>query len=513
MDGQVDDATLAAIQRYYDFAFITGVEPLPTPALLRELRGVADQVASLRADTAAQAENDAAAAQDWLDQEADGGSTTDQAEQPGELRYGSEAAVAGGSEIPGLGEPAIPNLAPADEVVPVERLLEPAIPEAAPIETAAGAFSSEEEAPAAEESLGEDAATLPEEPPVEAAAPTAEPDSDLAGAESATDSVLEVEQQPEPEDVQVAASESGSAPEEPVEDLQIEEAAPEPVADAPREQLATLETASPAVPEAEEAASAVADQGPQDAVALEAAAVETASAEELQGEEVAESLAGAPLAEAEPVIEAVPDVTQEAAAPVETDGTSQEAASNPSPAAANDGQQDNASEQLARLPAASASPAPAFNESPSALYSRGMDLYRLGDYQSAIAFFSDVLRRDPGFAAAYQLRGASYEAIGQLALALKDFDTLIELTPSSAAAYNNRCWVLARSQRFAEALADCNQALSLNPYDSEALHSRGYVHEKLGQHERARLDYTRAYQLNPYDSDIAADARRIGLVQ
>ena len=112
--------------------------------------------------------------------------------------------------------------------------------------------------------------------------------------------------------------------------------------------------------------------------------------------------------------------------PTEMPSLGQEEAEEAVPAAAPGDDAGTSGEQLARLPAAS--PAPALDRSPSALYSRGMDLFRTGDFQSAIAFFNDALFQDPNFSAAYQLRGASYEAIGQLALALKDFDSLIGLS-------------------------------------------------------------------------------------
>jgi len=438
-DGQVDDDTRAAIQRYYDFAFITGTDPVPTPALSKELKGVVAQMEALRAKSDAQT---GAAAPD----------------SPGAASLGEAGDTAASAETKVPAEPAIPNMVPPAAALLDEKLIEPAIPATPPLETAAGV-----EPAAAKPDAAVGDATPPDVPVNEAPeSEAAVRDAQVKDAAAATGTL--------PPEI---ATQTATARDLPA--LEPAEGAPEePPVEAPAPRVSLPDAAPPDAPQPQSAETDLASPQPQSAPATEKPA--------------------APVSEA-PVSEAPA------------------AAASPSAAASTDGPAQNGAtrDQVARLPAAKA--APAFSDNPAELYSRGLDLYRIGDYESAIAFFSDALRRDPNFAAAYQLRGAAYEATGRLALALEDFDTLIDLTPSSAAAYNDRCSVLARSRRFREALTDCNQALSLNPYDSEALHNRAFVYEKLGEHQRAHMDYTRAYQLNPYDSGIAADARRIGLIQ
>lgn len=465
VDGVIDDETRDAIGRYHEFAFISGVEPEPSEALLRELRGVAGQVATLRAETKVQAEIEAEEAQDWLAAEARAKSQARPAEADSEDAIDTASApLAAAQVVPETPEPQI-----------------------LPLETEAGTLRADPVPEGITVAAEEPAPSPPPEEAVLAAEPNDVPPI------SSTEEVLATP----------SAGENEGSP-----------AAQAPLAEVPPAEMQLAETP---LPETVDSEVAVAEALEMESADLPADATLATAAEEVADAVPAAVPAAAPAADADvpPVAEPVSvdaGVSDEELVPLPTETTSlgQEEAEEAVPAAAPGDDAGTSGEQLARLPAAS--PAPAFDQSPSALYSRGMDLYRTGDYQSAIAFFNDALLQDPNFSAAYQLRGASYEAIGQLALALKDFDTLISLSPGSAAAYNNRCWVLARSRRLNDALTDCNKALSLNPYDSEALHSRGYVHEKMGQHERAKMDYARAYQLDPNDQDIIADARRLGII-
>jgi tetratricopeptide (TPR) repeat protein len=67
------------------------------------------------------------------------------------------------------------------------------------------------------------------------------------------------------------------------------------------------------------------------------------------------------------------------------------------------------------------------------------DFYgKLGQYQSAIENFNEVIRLKPDYAGAYNGLGSCYESLGQGQLAIENFNKAILLKPDYAEAYNNR---------------------------------------------------------------------------
>ncbi len=68
-----------------------------------------------------------------------------------------------------------------------------------------------------------------------------------------------------------------------------------------------------------------------------------------------------------------------------------------------------------------------------AAYGRRGDAYlALDDYERAIADYTHVIELDPGLIAAYKLRGGSYARWGKYEQAIADYDHFIELAPPEA---------------------------------------------------------------------------------
>ncbi|MDR0524545.1 MAG: tetratricopeptide repeat protein [Spirochaetaceae bacterium] len=53
-----------------------------------------------------------------------------------------------------------------------------------------------------------------------------------------------------------------------------------------------------------------------------------------------------------------------------------------------------------------------------------------GDYDRAIGDFTQAIRLDPNYAAAYGTRGVAYSAIGQNSRAIQDLERAIALNPN-----------------------------------------------------------------------------------
>jgi hypothetical protein len=89
-------------------------------------------------------------------------------------------------------------------------------------------------------------------------------------------------------------------------------------------------------------------------------------------------------------------------------------------------------------------------------------------------------------------RGFERAVHGDLQLAREDFDEVIRRDPGHAAALDDRCWVLAMLDEVQAALDDCNASLHVAPNFADALDSRGLVNLKLGFYRKAIADYTAA---------------------
>src|SRR5690349_9351940 len=71
-------------------------------------------------------------------------------------------------------------------------------------------------------------------------------------------------------------------------------------------------------------------------------------------------------------------------------------------------------------------------------FERGNDHVRSGDYDIAIAEYSNAIELNPAHAESYANRGGAYLAQGEYTRAAADYDFAIKLDPTLAEAYYNR---------------------------------------------------------------------------
>ncbi len=127
---------------------------------------------------------------------------------------------------------------------------------------------------------------------------------------------------------------------------------------------------------------------------------------------------------------------------------------------------------------------------------RGLVRERQGELDAAIEDFAQAIRHDAQLAAAYNNRGIAYDRRGDPKRAIADYNEAIRLDPGYAAAYNNRGLAHANQGNLKQALADFDQAIRFDPKFAAALNNRGVVRDQLGDMARAEQDFTAAIGLD-----------------
>ena len=157
---------------------------------------------------------------------------------------------------------------------------------------------------------------------------------------------------------------------------------------------------------------------------------------------------------------------------------------------------------------------------------RGIQFAMRGEFDQAIADFTEALRLNPSLEGAYILRGRAYiGSISQVTgidsnfgavttggrkpglsaeqaeqvydLAIADFSSAIQTDPKSSVAFRERGRVYLEKGDNDRAIADFNEAIRLNPRDTRAYSNRGNAYNYKGDFDRAIADFESALRIDP----------------
>jgi tetratricopeptide (TPR) repeat protein len=98
-----------------------------------------------------------------------------------------------------------------------------------------------------------------------------------------------------------------------------------------------------------------------------------------------------------------------------------------------------------------------------AYLNRGLAYCEQGDFDSAIADFTQAIKLDPNYAHAYIYRGVAYGTKGDNDSAIADFTQFIRLYPNDAEGYVGRGGAYYMKGDRARARTDLSKALELDP--------------------------------------------------
>jgi tetratricopeptide (TPR) repeat protein len=143
------------------------------------------------------------------------------------------------------------------------------------------------------------------------------------------------------------------------------------------------------------------------------------------------------------------------------------------------------------------------------LFSLGQVAYFSGEYEEAVALYSQALDLLPSFPRTdsldpevlYDYRGIARYAQDDLEGAIADFSRAININPEYADGYNNRGWAYYRQGEYETAIVDYTRAIELDPESAGAyIISQGLARYAQGDLEGAIADFSRAIELDPDDS-------------
>lgn len=144
-------------------------------------------------------------------------------------------------------------------------------------------------------------------------------------------------------------------------------------------------------------------------------------------------------------------------------------------------------------------------------YRRGVVHFRGGDCDLAIADFSEALRLTPPNAPAYLhigglrtprrisaisaarlMRGRAYAEMGEYDSAIADYTEAIQRQPDWGEPYNRRARLRENQSK-----DDYSEVIRLDPENTDALFRRARIHENQGKDDKAEADYETVLRLDP----------------
>ena len=96
-------------------------------------------------------------------------------------------------------------------------------------------------------------------------------------------------------------------------------------------------------------------------------------------------------------------------------------------------------------------------------FDSGVSAFQKGDYDRAIADYTEAIRLDPKHAKAYNNRALAYDAKGDFDKAIADLTEAIKADPNYAQAHRNRGVVYGEKGDRDKMIADFTEAIRLDP--------------------------------------------------
>ena len=135
---------------------------------------------------------------------------------------------------------------------------------------------------------------------------------------------------------------------------------------------------------------------------------------------------------------------------------------------------------------------------------KGRELFRAGDFQSALDCYDGALALDPLSAVAWMEKAKSFYRLGKMAEAEETLEKALKLDSGNAEAWTLKGWSLRRLREAKEGIRCFDKAIRLNPLDSDAWAGKGWCLRDLGRSADAITCFDEALKSNPRSVDALA---------
>jgi tetratricopeptide (TPR) repeat protein len=131
------------------------------------------------------------------------------------------------------------------------------------------------------------------------------------------------------------------------------------------------------------------------------------------------------------------------------------------------------------------------------LYSIAIRYLWAEEYEKALVYFVESVKKNPRYAEAYFQIGYCKGKLGRYSEAIEPYQQAIRLKPDDMDTLNNLCVAYAMTERYNEAIESCKQAIHLMPGLAEAHNNLGWSYHKLGRYQEAMESCKQAIRLKP----------------
>jgi len=123
-------------------------------------------------------------------------------------------------------------------------------------------------------------------------------------------------------------------------------------------------------------------------------------------------------------------------------------------------------------------------------------------WQNSVTLWSNVLKKYPNFAVAYNARGGAYLKSGEYKKAIADYNEALRNDPNYYFAWHNRGVAYAEIGEYKRAIISFNNALKINPAFNEVYYKRGLAYFECKKYIQAISDYTQSIMNSPNEAKI-----------
>jgi len=135
------------------------------------------------------------------------------------------------------------------------------------------------------------------------------------------------------------------------------------------------------------------------------------------------------------------------------------------------------------------------------LYSSGLFFLWSYDYEKALPYFEEAVKKDPNYADAYFYIGYCNRKLGRYTEAIEAYKQAIRIKPDYAEAHYNLGVAYDDLGRYTEAIEAFKQAIRIKPDDAEAHYNLGVTYGNLGRYTEAIEAYKQAIRIKPDDAE------------